>query len=54
MPDAQPHPQPCVQWKKARKQVTTGEPKQSGIPCAMVYGLSRALPGVPGFLATVI
>jgi hypothetical protein len=33
------HPQPCVQWKKARKQVTTGTPKQSGIPCTMVYGL---------------
>jgi hypothetical protein len=25
--------------KKARKQVTTGTPKRSGIPCAMVYGL---------------
>jgi hypothetical protein len=30
------HPQPCVQVKKARKQVTTGTPKRSGIPCAMV------------------
>jgi hypothetical protein len=27
--------------------------EQSGIPCAMAYGLSRALPGVPGFVATV-
>jgi hypothetical protein len=27
--------------------------RQSGIPCAMVYGLFRALLGVPGFLATV-
>src|SRR5215468_6355847 len=26
---------------------------QSGIPCATVYGLSRALPGVPGSLATI-
>jgi hypothetical protein len=34
-----PHPQPCVQKKKARKQVTAGTPKRSGIPCAMVYGL---------------
>jgi hypothetical protein len=42
------HPQPCVQVKKARKQVTTGTPKQSGAPCTMVYGLFRALPGVPG------
>ena len=28
--------------------------EQSGIPCTMVYGLSRALPGVPGFIATVV
>jgi hypothetical protein len=47
------HPQPCVQVKKARKQVTTGTPKQSGAPCAMVYGLFRALPGVPGLIASV-
>ena len=33
------HPQPCVQVKKARKQVTTGTPKHSGIPCTTVYGL---------------
>src|SRR5262249_46711527 len=33
---ARSHPQPCVQWKKARKQVTTGTPKRSGIPRAMV------------------
>ena len=39
--------------KKARKQVTTGTPKTSGIPCAMVLRLIRDLPGVPGFLATV-
>src|ERR1700676_5086827 len=32
-------------------QVTTESP---GIPRAMVYGLYRALPGEPGFLATVI
>jgi hypothetical protein len=25
--------------KKARKQVTTGTPKLSGIPCTTVYGL---------------
>jgi hypothetical protein len=39
--------------KNARKQVTTGTPKQSGIPCAMVYGLYRALLGVPGLIAPV-
>jgi len=33
--------------------VTTGKAGATGIPCAMVYGLSRALPGVPGFVATV-
>jgi hypothetical protein len=33
--------------------VTTGPAESSGIPCAMVYGLSRALPGVPGLVATV-
>src|SRR5262249_37742317 len=33
------HPQPCGRMKKARKQVTTGTPKQSGIPCAMVLRL---------------
>jgi hypothetical protein len=40
-------------WKNARKQVTTGTPQQSGIPCAMVYGLWRTLPGVPGSIAPV-
>ena len=33
--------------------VTTGKAGATGIPCAMVYGLSRALLGVPGFIATV-
>jgi hypothetical protein len=33
--------------------VTTGTPKRSGIPCAMVLRLIHDLPGVPGFLATV-
>src|ERR1700753_1761827 len=47
------HPQPCVQVKKARKQVTTGTPEHAGIPRAMVCRLIRALPGVPGLLATV-
>jgi hypothetical protein len=28
MPVQRTHPQPCVQWKKARKQVTTGTPKR--------------------------
>jgi len=33
--------------------VTTGSAGSTGIPCAMVYGLYRALPGAPGFLATI-
>jgi len=48
MPDAQPHPQPCVQMKKARKQVTTGRPKHSGIPRAMVLTASFVLSLVIG------
>ena len=39
--------------KKAYEQVTTGPPKQSGLPCAMVYDLFCALPGVHDLLATV-
>ena len=44
MPGARPHPQPCVQWKKARKQVTTGTPRSSGIPCTTVYRLIARSP----------
>jgi hypothetical protein len=32
---------------------TTGSTGHPAFPCAMVYGLSRALPGVPGSFATV-
>ena len=32
--------------KKAHEIVTTGTPKQPGLPCAMAYGSLRALPGV--------
>jgi hypothetical protein len=39
--------------KSARKQVTTGTPKQSGIPCTMVLRLIRDLPGVRALIATV-
>jgi hypothetical protein len=40
------HPQPCVQSKKARKQVTTGSPRHPGTPCANGFnGFLRALPG---------
>jgi hypothetical protein len=54
MPGASMHPQPCVQIKKARKQVTAGTPKASGIPRASGFnGFLRGLPGEPGFLATI-
>ena len=36
-----------------RTRVSQVTPESPGIPRAMVYGLYRALPGEPGFLATV-
>src|SRR3989440_10922903 len=45
-----PHPQPRTQTKKRTSVVATGSPKQSDLPCAMVYGLFRALPGDRAFL----
>jgi hypothetical protein len=54
MPVRRTHPQPCVQNKtNTQASVTTGTPKHSGIPCAMVLRLIRDLPGVPGLLAPV-
>jgi len=44
------HPQPRAQQKKRTSVVATGSPKQSDLPCAMVYGLFRALPGDRAFL----
>ena len=40
--------------KKMQAAVTTGKAGTTGIPCAMVYGLSRALPGVRALIATVV
>ena len=37
-----------------RTHVSQVTPESPGIPHAMVYGLLRARPGVPGLLATVI
>jgi hypothetical protein len=51
MPDAWPHPQPCVQGKKARKQVTTGQPKQSGTPCATVLAAASYSPRGAGLVS---
>jgi hypothetical protein len=39
--------------QKVRECVTTGTPKQSGIPCAMVLRFIRDLPGVPGLIASI-
>src|SRR6185437_14143570 len=51
MPGTQACPQPCVQMKKARKQVTAGSPEYSGIPRAAGFnGLLRGLPGDRAFL----
>jgi hypothetical protein len=38
---------------ETRTQANQVRPKRSGTPCAMVLRLLRALPGVPGFLATI-
>jgi len=34
--------------------VTTGKARTTGIPCAMVLRLIRALPGVPGLIASIV
>jgi hypothetical protein len=39
MPVRRSHPQPCVQNKKARKQVTTGTPKHPAFPARWASGL---------------
>src|SRR6185437_11697624 len=39
--------------KKAHELVTTGTPQSSGLPCATVYDLWRALPGVHDLLVIV-
>ena len=39
------HPRPRTQRKKRTSKYTTGSPEHSGIPCATVYGLLRALSG---------
>src|SRR5580700_11169742 len=43
----------CAMGSKKCTRVSQVTPESPGIPHAMVYGLSRALPGAPGFLATV-
>ena len=43
----------CAMIVVERTRVSQVTPESPGIPHAMVYGLLRALPGAPGFLATV-
>jgi hypothetical protein len=40
--------------KKHMSKVTTGTPKHSGIPCAMVLRFPSCSPRRPGFVVTVI
>jgi hypothetical protein len=50
---ARTHPQPCVQLVERTQASHHRYAETSGIPCAMVYGLWRTLPGVPGLIAPV-
>src|ERR1700745_787667 len=50
MPDAGRTREPCVQKKCTLRTQADRAAETAGIPCAMVYGLSRALLGEPGFL----
>src|SRR5260221_267856 len=43
----------CAMVVVERTRVSQVTPESPGIPRAMVYGLYRALPGEPGFLATL-
>src|ERR1700688_5231437 len=43
----------CAEVVVESTRVSQVTPESPGIPRAMVYGLYRALPGEPGFLATV-
>jgi hypothetical protein len=53
MPGARRTHSLVCETKKQTSTVTTGTPKQTGIPCTTVYGLYRALPGVPGLIASI-
>jgi len=51
----QPPPTASRGVKEAHEQVTTGRAENTGIPCANGFnGFLRALPGEPGFFATVV
>src|SRR5262249_8444761 len=50
----QPHPQPCVRSEEAHKQSHHRSSRLTDIPCATVYGLLRAPPGVRDLIVTVM
>jgi hypothetical protein len=52
MPGARCTREPHAQEKQHAHKGSQGT-ETSGIPCAMILRLLRALPGVPGFLATI-
>jgi hypothetical protein len=44
----------CRKVETHTRYVTTGEPTRPALPAQWLYGLLRALPGVPGLLAPVV
>src|SRR5581483_10920764 len=48
-----PHPLPCVQNKNTHAGQHRYAEITPALPAQWLYGLLRALPGVPGFLATI-
>ena len=54
MPGAQPHPQSSWAEKEECPQVVRQGRNRTALPAQWIYGLLRALPGVPGLLAPVV
>jgi hypothetical protein len=53
MPGATTAPAASCAKVESTRVVATGRPNSPAFPAQWFYGLSRALPGVPGFVATV-
>ena len=53
MPGATTAPAASRTKVESTRVVTTGTPNSPAFPAQWFYGLCRALPGVPGFVATV-
>ena len=54
MPDARCTRGLACKGTKENAHEHTGSAENSGFPCAMVYGLLRALPGESGFVVSVV